>query len=67
MQFTQILASPVRRASSATAAAMALAGIISDEELSEECIIPQPFDPRVVPAVAKAVAQAARETGVARI
>ena len=49
------------------AAAMALAGIISDEELSEECIIPQPFDPRVVPAVAKAVAQAARETGVARI
>ena len=49
------------------AAALALAGIISDRELSEDCIIPQPFDPRVVPAVARAVAQAARDTGVARI
>ena len=49
------------------AAAMALAGIITDEELSEENIIPQPFDPRVVPAVAKAVAEAARATGVARL
>ena len=49
------------------AAAMALAGIIADEELSEENIIPQPFDQRVVPAVAKAVAEAARKTGVARI
>ena len=49
------------------AAATALAGIIADEELSEENIIPQPFDQRVVPAVAKAVAEAARKTGVARL
>ena len=49
------------------AAAMALAGIIADEELNENNIIPQPFDPRVVPAVAKAVAEAARRTGVARL
>ena len=49
------------------AAAMALAGIISDDELNENNIIPQPFDPRVVPAVAKAVAEAARRTGVARL
>ena len=49
------------------AAAQALADLISDEELSEERIIPEPFDPRVVPAVAKAVAEAARKSGVARI
>ena len=49
------------------AAAMALAGLISDEELSEDYIIPRAFDPRVGPAVAKAVAEAARATGVARI
>ena len=49
------------------AAAMALANLISDEELSEEYIIPKAFDPRVGPAVAKAVADAARATGVARI
>ena len=49
------------------AAAQALANIITDEELSENYIIPQPFDPRVVPAVAKAVAEAARRTGVARL
>ncbi len=49
------------------AAAMALAGIIADDELNENNIIPQPFDPRVVPAVAKAVADAARKTGVARL
>ena len=49
------------------AAAMALAGLISDEELSEEYIIPKAFDPRVGPTVAKAVAEAARATGVARI
>mgnify|MGYP000040546254 CR=1 FL=1 len=48
------------------AAAMALAAIIPDEELSEDNIIPQPFDKRVVPAVAKAVAEAAIRTGVAR-
>ena len=49
------------------AAAMAIAGLISDEELNEEYIIPKAFDPRVGAAVAKAVAEAARATGVARI
>ena len=49
------------------AAAKALADLISDEELCEDYIIPAAFDPRVGPAVAKAVAQAARDTGVARI
>ena len=49
------------------AAAYALAGIIPDEELNEEYIIPAAFDPRVPEAVAKAVAQAARECGAARI
>lgn len=49
------------------AAAKALANLISDEELSADCIIPAAFDPRVGPAVAKAVAQAARDTGVARL
>ena len=49
------------------AAAMALANLISDEELNEDYIIPTAFDERVVPAVAKAVAEAARATGVARI
>ncbi|WP_449290445.1 NAD(P)-dependent malic enzyme [Oscillibacter ruminantium] len=49
------------------AAAHALAELISDEELSEDYIIPAAFDPRVGPAVAKAVAEAARRTAVARI
>lgn len=49
------------------AASKALSEIISDEELSEDYIIPKAFDPRVGPAVAAAVAQAARESGVARI
>ena len=49
------------------AAARALAELISDEELSEDYIIPQAFDKRVGPAVAAAVAQAARDTGVNRI
>ena len=49
------------------AAAKALADLISDEELNAEYIIPYAFDPRVGPAVAKAVAQAARDSGVARI
>ena len=49
------------------AAANALAGLISDEELNEDYIIPAAFDPRVGPAVAKAVAEAARASGVARI
>ena len=49
------------------AAAEALAGLISDEELCEDYIIPKAFDKRVGPAVAAAVAQAARDTGVARL
>ena len=49
------------------AAARALAGLVSDEELSAEYILPAAFDPRVKDAVAAAVAQAARESGVARI
>ena len=49
------------------AAAKALAGLISDEELSPDYIIPAAFDPRVKNAVAKAVAQAARDSGVARV
>ncbi len=49
------------------AAAKALADLISPEELNADYIIPKAFDPRVGPAVAKAVAQAARDTGVARI
>ena len=49
------------------AAAKALAELISDEELSADYIIPKAFDKRVGPAVAKAVAEAARATGVARI
>ena len=49
------------------AAAKALAALIPDGELSEENIIPSAFDKRVVPAVAAAVAQAARDTGVARV
>ena len=48
------------------AAAEALAGLVGDQ-LSEDYIIPAAFDPRVGPAVAKAVAEAARKTGVARI
>ena len=49
------------------AAAEALAGLISDEELSADYIIPKAFDPRVGKTVAAAVAEAARRTGVARI
>ena len=49
------------------AAAEALADLIPAEELSEDYIIPKAFDKRVGPAVAKAVAEAARKTGVARI
>ena len=48
-------------------ASEALAALISDEELSPDYIIPKAFDKRVGPAVAKAVADAARKTGVARI
>ena len=49
------------------AAAKAIAGLVSDEELNAEYILPTPFDPRVKDAVAKAVAEAARASGVARI
>ncbi len=49
------------------AAAYAIAGLVSDEELNAEYILPQAFDPRVKEAVASAVAKAAREDGVARI
>ena len=49
------------------AAADALAGLIADEELSADYIIPKAFDPRVGKAVAEAVAEAARKSGVARI
>ncbi|MCU0156754.1 NAD(P)-dependent malic enzyme [Bacillus safensis] len=49
------------------AAVEAIASLVSDEELSTEYVIPAPFDARVAPAVAKAVAKAAMETGVARI
>jgi len=49
------------------AASKALADLISDDELSADYIIPKAFDPRVGPAVAAAVAEAARRSGVARI
>lgn len=49
------------------AAARALAGLITEEELSAEYIIPKAFDSRVGQTVAAAVAKAARDTGVARI
>ena len=49
------------------AAAEALAGLIPDDKLSADYIIPEAFDPAVGPAVAKAVADAARKSGVARL
>ena len=49
------------------AAAYAIADLITDDERSEENIIPGAFDPRVAEAVANAVAEAARESGVARL
>lgn len=49
------------------AAAYAIAGIVSDEELNADYILPAAFDPRVKDAVAKAVAEAAVKTGAARI
>lgn len=49
------------------AAAYAIAGLVSDEELNADYIIPNPFDKRVASAVAKAVSEAAVKTGVARI
>ena len=49
------------------AASRALSGLVGDDELNEDYIIPAAFDPRVGAAVAKAVAEAARQSGVARI
>ena len=49
------------------ASAYALAGLVSDDELNAENILPKAFDPRVKDAVAKAAAEAARKDGVARI
>ncbi|PEZ83637.1 malic enzyme-like NAD(P)-binding protein [Bacillus sp. AFS017274] len=49
------------------AAVHAIAGLIQEHELNEDYVIPAPFDERVAPAVAAAVAKAAMETGVARI
>jgi malate dehydrogenase (oxaloacetate-decarboxylating) len=49
------------------AAAKAIAGCVSDDELNADYILPHAFDPRVKDAVARAVAQAARESGVARV
>ncbi len=49
------------------ASAKALAGLVKDDELSADYILPKAFDPRVKDAVAEAAAKAARESGVARI
>jgi len=49
------------------AAAEALAGLVSEEDRANGFIIPSPLDPRVAPAVAAAVAEAARKSGVARL
>jgi malate dehydrogenase (oxaloacetate-decarboxylating) len=49
------------------AAVEAIAGLIREDELHADYVIPGPFDPRVAPAVAAAVAKAAMETGVARL
>lgn len=49
------------------AAAKAIAGLISEDELAADYVIPAPFDPRVAPAVAAGVAKAAMDDGVARI
>ncbi|MDR0897225.1 MAG: NAD-dependent malic enzyme [Oscillospiraceae bacterium] len=49
------------------AAARAIAALVSDAELNAEYILPAAFDPRIAPAVAKAVAEAARASGVARV
>ncbi|QKY69668.1 NADP-dependent malic enzyme [Lentibacillus sp. CBA3610] len=49
------------------AAAEAIASLITEDELTEDYVIPAPFDPRVAPLVASSVARAAMESGVARI
>ena len=48
-------------------ATFALAGLISDDELNSDYIIPSPFDKRVVPAIAAAVMDAARRSGIAKL
>ena len=49
------------------AAAMGLASLIKEEELRPDYVIPSPFDPRVAQAVAAAVAETARKTGIAEL
>ena len=49
------------------AAARAIAGVITDEELKPDYIIPDAFDDRILSSVSNAVAKAARDSGVARI
>ena len=49
------------------AASLAIAGIITEDELAADCILPKAFDKRIVPAVSKAVAEAAKKSGVAAI
>ena len=49
------------------ATSYAIASLVSDEELSPDYILPKAFDPRIAPTVAKAVAEAARDSGVAKI
>jgi malate dehydrogenase (oxaloacetate-decarboxylating) len=49
------------------AAAYAIAGLVTDQELRSDFIIPNAFDPRIKDAVATAVAKAAHESGVSRI
>ncbi len=49
------------------AAAYAIAGLIQEKDLRPDYVIPRPFDPRVAPTVARAVAQAAMDSGVARV
>jgi malate dehydrogenase (oxaloacetate-decarboxylating) len=49
------------------AAAYAIAGLVSDDELNEDYILPKAFDPRVGSTVAEAVAKAAVDSGVARL
>lgn len=48
------------------ATAMAIASIIKEDELTEEYVVPDAFDKRVVPAVAKAVADIAKKMGIVR-
>ena len=49
------------------AAVMAITNLIADEDLKEDFVLPDAFDPRVAPAVAAAVAKVAIETGYARV